>query len=136
MTWFLLIIKQKITEKVLVMRQFKRSNRLGEQILRDIAQIFLLEFSMKSPDLVTFTHVKLTDDLRYATIYYSCLGDESKQHAVVEFLNREKKSIRHAVGKNLHTRFIPEFSFKFDPSIAEGIKIEKLLNEVKNDTNE
>ena len=118
------------------MRQFKRSNRLGEQILRDISEIFLKDFSNKSPELVTFTHVKLTDDLRYATIYYSCLGDEEKQKAVVGFLQREKKAIRHAVGKNLNIRFIPEFTFKFDPSIAEGIKIEKLLNEVKNDTNE
>lgn len=118
------------------MRQFKRSTRLGEQILRDISQVFLLDYSMKAPDLVTFTHVKLTDDLRYATIYYSCLGDADKQNAVAEYLSREKKSIRHSVGKNLHTRFIPEFTFKFDPSIAEGIKIEKLLNEVKNDTNE
>ena len=118
------------------MRQFKRSNRLGEQILRDISEIFLLNFSAKSPDFVTFTHVKLTDDLRYATVYYSCLGDEEKQRLVSEFLSREKKQIRHAVGKNLHIRFIPEFTFKFDPSVAEGIKIEKLLNEVKNDTNE
>jgi len=118
------------------MRQFKRSTRLGEQILRDIAEVFLAEYSFKAPDLVTFTHVRLTNDLRYATIFYSCLGDEKKRDAVVEFLQREKKSIRHAVGENLHTRFIPEFTFKFDPSVAEGIKIEKLLNEVKNDKDE
>ena len=118
------------------MRQFKRSNRLGEQILRDLSLVYLMEYSAKSPDLVTFTHVKLTDDLRYATIYYSCLGDEIKQKAVAEFLSREKRLLRHAIGKNLNTRFIPEFTFKFDPSVAEGIKIEKLLNEVKNDTNE
>ena len=118
------------------MRQFKRSNRLGEQILRDLSQVFLMDYSVKSPSLVTFTHVNLTDDLRYATIYYSCLGDDSKQKAVAEYLSREKRHLRHAIGKNLNTRFIPEFTFKFDPSVAEGIKIEKLLDEVKNDTNE
>ena len=112
------------------MKQYKRSSRLSEQILRDVSQFFLSELNDKAPSLVTFTHVKLTDDLRYATVYYSCLGDEEKQNKVSEFLSREKKAIRHAVGKHLHTRFIPEFTFKFDPSVAEGIRIEELLNEI------
>ncbi len=116
------------------MKQYKRSTRLGEQILRDISQHFQSELSDSAPALTTFTHVRLTDDLRYATIYYSCLGDEKIAETVSGFLIRERKAIRHAVGKHLNTRFIPEFTFKFDPSIAEGIKIEKLLNEINEDT--
>lgn len=118
------------------MKQFKRSVRLSEQILRDISVFFQSQLNDKAPAMVTFTYVKLTEDLRYATIYYSCLGDDEKTTAVSHFLSREKKSIRQAVGKNLNTRFIPEFTFKYDPSIAEGIRIEKLLNEIKNDTEE
>lgn len=118
------------------MRQFKRSSRIGEQLLRDISVFYQNELYDNSPSLVTFTHVRVTDDLRYANIYYSCLGDDDKREAVSVFLNNQKKQIRHAVGKNMHTRFIPEFQFKFDPSIEEGIKIEKLLNDIKNDTSE
>jgi len=84
--------------------------------------------------MVTFTHVKVSDDLRYATVYYSCLGEEKERNSVKNFLEHEKKKIRFLVGKNLKIHHIPEFSFKFDSSIEEGIRIEKLLNEIKADS--
>lgn len=115
------------------MRQFKRADRLGEQLRRDISEVVDNEYRTTAPGLITFTHVRLTGDLRYATIYYSVLGDEHKRTQVLEFLERTKKHIRSAVGTHLHMRRIPEFAFKFDPSIEEGIKIERLLNEINRD---
>lgn len=115
------------------MKQYKRSIRLSEQLLRDISSFFLAELNDGAPALITFTHVKLTDDLKYATIYYSCLGTDEQAGSSQNYLNKHKKTIRQHIGRNLHTRFIPEFTFKFDTSIAEGIKIEKLLNEINED---
>jgi ribosome-binding factor A len=94
------------------------------------------EFAAGAPAMITFTHVRLTDDLRYATVYYSCLGKEKEQELVAGFLEREKKKIRQLVGRNLRLRHIPELTFKFDPSIEEGIRIEQLLNEIKTDREE
>jgi ribosome-binding factor A len=56
------------------MRQFKRSQRLSEQMLRDISLLLERELSEYARGLVTFTQVRLTDDLRYAKVYYSYLG--------------------------------------------------------------
>ena len=112
------------------MKQYKRSSRVGEQMLRDISKLVGTEYSDSAPGMITFTHVKVTDDLRYATVYYSCLGQATEQEAVAGFLEREKKRIRHLVGRNLRMRHIPEFRFKFDPSVEEGIRIERLLNEI------
>jgi len=112
-------------------RQFKRSTRLSGQILRDISQILQTELSEKLPGLVTFTRVRMSDDLRYATVYYSFLGEETQREYVAGYLNRERKRIRHQVGSKLHIRHIPEFNFKFDPSVEEGLRIEKLLNQIK-----
>ncbi len=118
------------------MAQFKRSSRIGEQVLRDISALLVTELNDDAPGMITFTHVRVTDDLRYATIYYSCLGQEKEQIEAADFLEREKKRIRHMVGKGLTMRHIPEFRFKFDPSIKEGIKIERLLNEIKDESRE
>lgn len=115
------------------MKSYKRSSRISEQLLRDISQLFVEELSEYAPDMITFTYVKITDDLKYATFYYSTLGDDEKREKVSEFLKGRTKHIRYSLGKNLHMRFIPEFRFKFDPSVEEGIKIEKLLNEIKSD---
>lgn len=111
-----------------------RPSRLGEQILRDISTLMEGELAEKVPGLVTFTRVRLSKDLRYATVYYSVLGKEGDRDFAANYLEREKKKIRHKVGSNLRVRYIPEFVFKYDPSIEEGIRIEQLLNEIKSDT--
>jgi ribosome-binding factor A len=116
--------------------QYNRSNRVGEQMLRDISSFFARELSDKIPGMITFTHVKLSADLQNATVYYSYLGQESEEGFAQTFLDREKKRIRHEVGRDMQLRRIPELTFKFDPSIEEGIRIEQLLNEIKNEPEE
>lgn len=115
------------------MKQYSRSTRVGEQMLRDISQFFEKEFADQIPGMVTFTHVKLSADLQNATVYYSYLSKKSEPDFAQTFLDREKKRIRHVVGRGMKLRRIPEFTFKFDPSIEEGLHIERLLNEIKND---
>lgn len=112
------------------MRQFKRSDRLGAQMLKDISSLIDTEFVDHLPGMVTFTHVRLSSDLRYATVYYSCMEDTQGREAVAQSLERNKSKLRRLVGKGLHVRRVPELTFKFDPSVAEGIKIERLLNEI------
>ena len=118
------------------MKQYKRSTRVGEQILRDVSTILERELAEKLPGLITFTHVRVSSDIHYATIYYSVLGNEEQREQAAGYLEREKKRIRHQIGKGLRLRHIPEITFKFDPSVEEGIRIERLLNEIKTDTSE
>lgn len=118
------------------MRQFKRSQRLGQQILRDISQLLERELSDLTKGMLTFTRVRLSDDLRYAKVYYSFLGDPEDRRTVEEHLSRHNGRIRSQIGKSLRVRNIPELTFKFDPSVEEGIRIEQLLNEIKNSESE
>jgi ribosome-binding factor A len=113
------------------MRPFKRSDRLAVQIQRDISQVLETELMDQIPGLVTITHVKLSGDLSYAKVYYSCLGNDTDRDSVGTFLTAERKHIRSLIGRNLHIRHIPEIDFKFDPSIERGARIEQLLEEIK-----
>jgi ribosome-binding factor A len=115
------------------MRQFKRSQRLAQQIHRDISRLLDTELAEVASGMLTFTRVKLSDDLRYAKVYYSFLGQSESRQQVEDHLLRVKGRIRSQVGKNLHIRHIPELEFKFDPSVEEGIKIEQLLDEIRNE---
>lgn len=114
-----------------LMRSFKRSDRLAVQIQRDISRVLDTELTDQIPGLVTITHVKLSDDLSYAKVYYSCLGNDADRVNVEEFLLAERKHIRSLVGRNLRIRHIPEIDFKFDPSVEQGARIEQLLEEIK-----
>jgi len=118
------------------MRQFKRSQRLSAQILRDVSELLQAELYSAVPGLVTFTKVKLSDDLRHAKIYYSYLGDIEQRAALEVHLDQNKGRIRSEVGRGLRVRFVPEIEFKYDPSIEEGIRIEQLLNEIKGEGTE
>lgn len=115
------------------MRHFTRSDRLSGQILKDVSKFVDQNIAENIKGLITFTDCKLTKDLQYATIFYSFLGKEENKKSVQTFLETQLKSVRKHVGKNLVMRHIPEFSFKYDPSIEEGLKIEKLLNQIHND---
>ncbi|MGH8015663.1 MAG: 30S ribosome-binding factor RbfA [Candidatus Zixiibacteriota bacterium] len=115
------------------MKQYKRSVRIGEQIHRELASALGERLEERFTGLVTFTRVRVSDDLRYATVYYSYLGSESNRQSVDSYFRQEAGRIRKLVGGPLRIRHIPEFRFEFDPSIEEGIRIEQLLNEIKDD---
>jgi len=115
------------------MRQFRRADRVSEEILKQVSLMFENELSGEIKGMVTFTHVRLSPDLRYATVYYSVLGEEADRTAAAELFEREGKHLRHLVGGQIRLRHVPEFTFKYDPSVEEGIKIERLLNEIKSD---
>ncbi len=116
------------------MKQYKRSDRLSEQILRDISTLLEQEIGELKAGLVTFTRVKLSDDLKYATVFYSTLGNDAQREIVARYLDVEKRRIRSEIGRGLSMRYIPEFTFKFDPSIENSVRIEQLLNEIKDPT--
>ncbi len=113
------------------MKQFKRSVRVGEQMLRDISNLMQVELADHAIGMITFTHVKVSDDLRYATAYYSVLGQPHDREEAALYLERERKRIQHVVGRNLRMRRIPELTFKYDPSVEEGVRIQQLLDEIK-----
>jgi ribosome-binding factor A len=115
------------------MRQFKRSQRLGVQIQRDISSLLQTHLTGQIPGMVTVTHVKLSDDLRYARCFYSYLGRPEDLTLVDEVLTKESKRLRSLVGQSLHIRHIPELSFKYDPSVEYGARIEQLLEEINKD---
>jgi ribosome-binding factor A len=113
------------------MKQYKRSTRLAEQLRRDLSDTWEHDYAEITPGMLSFTRVRLTDDLRYATVYYSHLGTAEQREQAQELLDREAGAVRKKVGKGMRVRRIPEFNFKFDPSIEEGIRIEQLLNQIK-----
>lgn len=113
------------------MKQFKRSDRLSEQIRRIVSTILATELDELNYGMATFTSVRLTDKLRQACVYYSFLGTEENRERLQGYLTAKRRRIRSQVGKELYIRHIPELEFKFDPSVEEGMRIEQLLNDIK-----
>lgn len=115
----------------------KRQRLAGieKEIVRVISQAIFLE--VKNPKvngLVSVTHVRVTEDLKFADVYFSILGDENSsvsKEKVLEGLNEIKGFLRKRVAEEIDIRYIPQIRVKIDDSIEHAVKISKLLNDLK-----
>lgn len=102
-----------------------RQERLEKIIEREISTIL-----MNSKDdrlrLVIPTSVRLTGDLSIATVFFTVLGNGSKEE-VIECLNEAKGYVRSSLSKLLEVRKVPELKFKYDESLEQGKRIEDIL---------
>ena len=97
-------------------------------MLRDVQQLLDQKCAANLEGMVTFTDVEMTADLKYATIYYSVLGSDGAREKTAAYLAGIQRRVQAQLGRLLRIKNIPEITFKFDPSIEQGIRIEKILN--------
>lgn len=105
----------------------KKTEKIAELIKRNISEI--IQFELKDPKIgfITITDAQVTNDLSYATIYVSFLGQNARKEAGMQALNRSKGHIRSELSKKLSTRKVPELIFKLDNALEKGNKIEKII---------
>jgi ribosome-binding factor A len=93
--------------------------------------------------LVTVTGVDVSADLRQATVYYSALGRADKRgRGVVPELEPEQRVStqaalaaaaphqRASLGRQVRFKYTPELTFREDPSIAAGDRIEAIIRDL------
>ena len=89
-------------------REFERSSRVAGQVQRELAEIIRRELQDPRVRLVTVTNVEVTRDLAHARIYISVLGAQGPQPEVIDALDHASGFLRHALGRVLKMRSIPD----------------------------
>ena len=108
--------------------------RVEQAIKKEAALILQRELKDPRIGFVTVTRVKVTADLQRATIYFSILEGYGNPAETVAGLRSAQGYIRRLLGGRLRLRVTPEVSFEADPSVAEGIRLSKLLNGLKKES--
>jgi ribosome-binding factor A len=107
----------------------QRQLRVGETVRHAIADI-LSQGSGHDPDLeghiVTVPEVRMSPDLKLATIYVMPLGGRDTE-IVLAALERHKKFLRGEVARRVNLKFAPDVRFRVDERFDEAERIEKLL---------
>ena len=87
---------------------------------------------LKDPGLgfITITGVSVSPDLRAARVYYSVLGDESEKESTQSALDRAAPRVQGVVGREVRLRYNPRLEFVFDESVEQGLRMERLLQEI------
>ena len=115
----------------------QRALRAGELIRHALAEI-LSRGEVHDPvlegHLITVPEVRMTPDLRLATIYVMPLGGRD-QAEVIEALDRNKRYLRGEIARRVNMKFAPDIRFRIDERFDEAQRIENLLRspQVKRD---
>jgi ribosome-binding factor A len=110
-----------------------RQKKLADQIKKSVSQI--IDRKLKDPrkGFITLTGVKLSGDLRIASIYYTILGPKTERENSQKVLDSAKNFIRSELAPNLKLRYIPELRFFYDNSLDYSQHIEDLLKKIHRD---
>jgi ribosome-binding factor A len=107
----------------------QRQLRVGELVRHAIAEM-LTRGDVHDPviegHLITVPEVRMTADLRLATIYVMPLGGRDADEVVAAF-ERHKKFLRTEIAHRINLKFAPDIRFRIDERFAEAERIDKLL---------
>ncbi|WP_097458933.1 30S ribosome-binding factor RbfA [Mangrovitalea sediminis] len=115
-------------------REFKRTDRVADQIQRELA--WLLQREIKDPrvGLVTISDVRVSRDMGYAEVYFTLLSTEELNASSPEVeqslkvLQGAAGFLRSALGRAMKLRIVPHLRFHFDALAGESRRLDALIN--------
>ncbi len=113
----------------------RRPGRLGGQVQEEISEI--IQRKIKDPRLgfVTVTRVKMTADLRHASVYVSVIGAEEDVEKSLAALESASNFIRSELGRRIRVKHVPDLKFFHDDSAVKGARIEEILKHLREGDN-
>ncbi len=111
----------------------QRAMRVAEELKKIVMQILLEDLSDPRLGFVTVTTIEVTDDLRFARIYYSVLGDEDAKEATAEALQEQHSYIRRLIVERINMKFAMDIRFEVDKAIDQSFKIDAIIKKIKDE---
>jgi ribosome-binding factor A len=109
----------------------RRASRVGDLLLREIADLLMTKVKDPRVKKTTLTGVFVSTDLRYAKVFYSLIGDEQEILEAQKGLESATGFIKREIGFRMDLKYVPDIAFKHDRSLAVGDHMEKLLQKLK-----
>jgi ribosome-binding factor A len=108
-----------------------RAQRVGDQILKVIASFLLQKVKDPRVEGVTLTGVRVSKDLKMAKVYFSVLGEDKDIRNATDGLESARGFIKRELGSRLDLRVMPDIQFLYDESFERGLRIERLLEDLR-----
>jgi ribosome-binding factor A len=113
------------------MGQGSRPDRVADQIRAEVSSMIARDLHDPGLGFITITRVQVSPDLQHARIYYTSLGDPAARKETSRALERAASFMRRQLGQRLRLRRTPELNFMFDESVEQQDRIERLLQNLK-----
>lgn len=112
-----------------------RTEKVANLIRHELATLLTTQFSDLSPNMITLTQVRMSDDLSVAKVYLSVWGKIEDVDKTFARLDEHKKTIRHELSRAIRNQFrtMPELIFYKDDSMEYSEKIENIFKKIHGD---
>lgn len=110
-------------------KRSQRSQRVGDQLQRELAELLANEVKDPRVGLVTLTHVEVTPDLAHAKVYFTHLAGQARAEEVIDALSRTAGFLRSQLSHRLDLYTVPQLKFVYDDSIESGMRLSSLIDE-------
>jgi len=109
-------------------KEFSRTQRIGDQMQRELALLIQREIKDPRLGLVTITAVEVSRDLSHAKVFITVMGqDDDKIASNLKILQDAAGFLRMHLGKAMKLRTVPQMHFHYDASIRRGVELSALI---------
>jgi len=111
-------------------KEFSRTQRIGDQMQRELAQLIQREVKDPRLGLITITAVDVSRDLSHAKVFITVMGKDDDEDAVkssLRILNDASGFLRMQLGKAMKLRTVPQLHFNYDASVRRGVELTSLI---------
>lgn len=109
---------------------YRRPDRVAQQILQIIGEIATKYIDLSYLGFITFSKVLLSNDLKYAKVFYSVIQPRYSQAELNEKLNHQASVFRKHLGAEMRIKHTPEIKFIHDESFEYAEKMNRLISQV------
>jgi ribosome-binding factor A len=106
---------------------FQRSDRVAEQVRRDLADLIRSELKDPRVGMISLTAVELTPDYAHAKVFFTTLDAEHLDE-IQRGLKRAAGFLRRELGRRIHIHTLPELHFVYDNSLERGASMSLLID--------
>jgi ribosome-binding factor A len=108
-----------------------RHEKLVSLVHRRASEVILYELKDPRLGFVTVTRVKLSRDLRHATVYWSVVGPASDRSKTARALDHARGFVQSEIAAALRTRVTPALAFEYDESVEGSVRVSRILDELR-----
>ena len=116
------------------MTRFKRADRVGGQVKKELCDLLRKEIRDPRLDSVTIMGVDLSDDLRSARVFFSVAQEEEARVDALAGFKSASGYLKRRLSTRLELKYTPELRFIYDESLDRATDLNKLLKTINEET--
>jgi len=115
------------------MKPYTRAERISMKIQQAITELLTKKISDPRIEMATISRVKMTADLKLASVYVTVFGDEDRITDTLAGFKKSKGFIKKNIAPQLGLKYMPELRFFHDDSFDKAARMDALIESVVKD---